>query len=284
MQGGKMDTEYKKTTKAKTAYSGVEGAFAHIAAKKTFPKDELIAYSSFEDAYNAVLNDECEQAVLPIENSYTGEVGQVIDLMVNGELIVDNVIPYKISQNLLGIKGSTISDITKVISHSQALAQCEGYIRKHGFEETLAANTAMAAKEVSELGDIHLAAIASKETAELYGLDILHANINEMNDNTTRFAVFRKDYQKNSANSDKSSFILIFTVNDVAGALSKAIAVISDYGFNMKVLRSRPSHHKAWEYYFYVEAEGDIDTTEGSQMINRLKDVCNLVKIAGKYN
>ena len=270
--------------KHQTAYSGVEGAFAHIVAKKTFPEDELIAYSSFEDAYNAVLNDECEQAVLPIENSYTGEVGQVIDLMVNGELIVDNVIPYKISQNLLGIKGSKVSDITKVIGHSQALAQCEGYIRKHGFEETLATNTAMAAKEVSELGDIHLAAIASKETAELYGLDILHANINEMIDNTTRFAVFRKNYSDKDTKKDKNSFILIFTVNDVAGALSKAIAVISDYGFNMKVLRSRPSHHKAWEYYFYVEAEGDIDTPEGSQMITRLKDVCNLVKIAGKYS
>lgn len=279
-----MNKDQNKPTIIKTAYSGVEGAFAHIVAKKTFPEDELIAYSSFEDAYNAVLNGECEQAVLPIENSYTGEVGQVIDLMVNGELIVDNVVPYKISQNLLGIKGSTVGDITKVISHSQALAQCEGYIRKHGFEETLAANTAMAAKEVAELGDIHLAAIASKETADLYGLDILHANINEMNDNTTRFAVFRKKYSDTGSDGKKSSFILIFTVNDVAGALSKAIAVISDYGFNMKVLRSRPSHHKAWEYYFYVEAEGDIDKSEGNQMIIRLKDVCNLVKIAGKYN
>lgn len=278
-----METEYDKTTKSKTAYSGVEGAFAHIVAKKTFPDDELTAYSSFDDAYNAVINGECDKAVLPIENSYTGEVGQVIDLMVNGELIVDNVIPYKISQNLLGIKGSRISDITKVISHSQALAQCEGYIRRHGFEETLATNTAMAAKEVAELGDIHLAAIASKETADLYGLDILHANINEMNDNTTRFAVFKKEYSDNASYRDKGSFILIFTVNNVAGALSKAISVISDYGFNMKVLRSRPSHQKAWEYYFYVEAEGDIDTNEGSQMINRLKNVCNLVKIAGKY-
>lgn len=278
-----METEHDKPQKSKTAYSGVEGAFAHIVAKKAFPNDELIACSSFEEAYNAVLNKECAKAVLPIENSYTGEVGQVIDLMVSGELVVDDVIPYKISQNLLGIKGAKTSDITKVISHSQALAQCEGYIRKHNFEETLAPNTAMAAKEVAELGDIHLAAIASKETAELYGLDILHANINEMNDNTTRFAVFKRDYQDEKNQSDKNSFILIFTVNNVAGALSKAIAVISDYGFNMKVLRSRPSHQKAWEYYFYVEADGDIDTKEGNQMIKRLKDVCNLVKIAGKY-
>ncbi|MBQ9232911.1 MAG: bifunctional chorismate mutase/prephenate dehydratase [Lachnospiraceae bacterium] len=277
-----MESE-NNNPKTKVAYSGVEGAFAHIVAKKTFPKDLLIAHTSFEEAYNAVLSGECSSAVLPIENSYTGEVGQVIDLMVNGELIVDDVIPYKISQNLLGIKGAKTSDIKKVISHSQALAQCEGYIRKHGFEEMLAPNTAMAAKEVSELGDIHMAAIASKETAELYGLDILHANINEMEDNTTRFAVFSKNYKKHMEVGKHINFILIFTVNNVAGALSKAISVISDYGFNMKVLRSRPSHQKAWEYYFYVEAEGNIDTPEGKEMQKRLTEVCNLVKIAGKY-
>lgn len=277
-----MESE-NNNQKTKVAYSGVEGAFAHIVAKKAFPDSILIPHTGFEEAYNSVLSGECSLAVLPIENSYTGEVGQVIDLMVNGELIVDDVIPYKISQNLLGIKGAKTSDIKKVISHSQALAQCEGYIRKHGFEEMLAPNTAMAAKEVSELNDIHMAAIASMETAELYGLDILHANINEMKDNTTRFAVFSKNYNKHKDTANHINFILIFTVNNVAGALSKAISVISDYGFNMKVLRSRPSHQKAWEYYFYVEAEGNIDTPEGKEMQKRLSEVCNLVKIAGKY-
>ena len=273
---------YDEDGKIKVAYSGVEGAFAHIVAKKTYPDGALISYPNFEEAYKAVEEGKCKCAVLPIENSYTGEVGQVIDLMVSGELVVDRVIPYKISQNLLGVKGSSTKDITKVVSHSQALAQCEGYIRKHGFDEMLATNTAMAAKEVAELGDKSIAAIASIETAELYGLDVLHANINEMTDNTTRFAIFEKCFEDETDKEKYTSFILLFTVNNVAGALAKAIAVISEYGFNMKVLRSRPSKQKAWEYYFYVEADGDIDTDEGREMLDRLSEVCNLVKIVGK--
>lgn len=276
-----MDSE---KTKNQIAYSGVEGAFAHIVAKKAFPGDLLIAHANFEEAYNAVLEDRCSAAVLPIENSYVGEVGPVLDLMVGGNLVADDIISYQISQNLLGVKGAKTEDIKKVISHSQALAQCERYIRKHSFEEVLAPNTAIAAKEVSELGDIHLAAIASKETATLYGLDILQANINEMKDNTTKFAVLRKEYIKHINSESSNSFMLIFTVNNVAGALSKAISVISEYGFNMNVLRSRPSHQKAWEYYFYVEAEGHIDSPDGVKMLEKLKDVCNLVKIAGKFN
>ena len=146
----------------------------------------------------------------------------------------------------------------------------------------LAPNTAMAAKEVAELNDREVAAIASIETAELYGLDILHENINEMSDNTTRFAVFEKAFKKETDRDKYKSFIMLFTVNNVAGALAKAIAVISDYGFNMKVLRSRPSKHKAWEYYFYVEADGDIETEAGREMLDKLSEVCNMVKIAGK--
>ena len=255
----------------KTAYSGVKGAFAHIAARKAFPDNEHIACAGFEEAYNAVVNGKCESAVLPIENSYAGEVGQVIDLILNGGLVIDGIISCKISQNLLG-------------SHSHALAQCEGYIREHGFEEILAQNTALAAKEVSELNDIHSAAIASKETADLYGLEILEHNINAMHDNTTRFAILRKNYSGSGNGAGRENFILMFTVNDEPGALAKAIAVISEYGFNMKVLRSRPSHQKAWEYYFYVEANGNIDTDEGKSMLQKLSEVCNLVKIAGKFN
>ncbi len=273
-----------QTNQIKTAYSGVKGAFAHIAARKAFPDNEHIACAGFEEAYNSVVDGTCESAVLPIENSYAGEVGQVIDLILNGDLVVDGIISCKISQNLLGVKGATINDITKVISHSHALAQCEGYIRKHGFEEVLAQNTALAAKEVSELNDIHSAAIASKETADLYGLEILESNINAMHDNTTRFAILRKSYSDYDTINGRSNFILMFTVNDETGALAKAIAVISEYGFNMKVLRSRPSHQKAWEYYFYVEANGNIDTDAGSEMLEKLSEVCNLVKIAGKFN
>ena len=125
-------------------------------------------------------------------NEYFPDKEQVCVLLLK-HYDLDSLLTIK-EQNLLGIKGAKINDITKVISHSHALAQCEGYIREHGFEEILAQNTALAAKEVSELNDIHSAAIASKETADLYGLEILEHNINAMHDNTTRFAILRKNY------------------------------------------------------------------------------------------
>ena len=104
----------------KIAYSGIEGAFAHIAAKRIFPAEELISYGDFRSAYEAVEKGECDYAVLPIENSYAGEVGQVTDLMFQGTLFVNGVYTLNVMQNLLGVKGASVESIRKVISHPQA--------------------------------------------------------------------------------------------------------------------------------------------------------------------
>ena len=105
----------------KIAYSGIEGAFAYIAAKRIFPDGELIAFGDFHSAYKAVEKNECDHAVLPIENSYAGDVGQVTDLMFQGELFVNGVYTLNVVQNLLGVKGSSLQTISKVVSHPQSL-------------------------------------------------------------------------------------------------------------------------------------------------------------------
>ena len=174
------------------AYSGVEGAFANIAAKNIFPDMNMVACSDFSEAYESVVNDTCDFAVLPIENSYAGEVGHVMDLMFSGNLNVVGIYYLRVTHNLLAIKGAKLEDIKTVISHPQALEQCRGYIKAHGFEKIQEKNTAFSAKQVSEKGDKSLAAIASVETAKLYGLEVLAHEINESNDNTTRFAVLSK--------------------------------------------------------------------------------------------
>ena len=112
----------------KVAYSGTEGAYAHLAAKKIFPTSEAVGYGSFDEAYAAVENGECDVAVLPIENSYNGDVGQVSDLMFSGPLYVNTVTELAISHDLLAPKGTRIEDIKTVISHPQALGQCHGYM------------------------------------------------------------------------------------------------------------------------------------------------------------
>ncbi len=266
----------------KVAYSGVEGAFAHIAAGKIFPDANLVPYSDFDSAYKAVVAGECDCAVMPIENSYAGEVGQVLDLMFGGSLYINGVYDLEVSQNLMGLPNSRLSDIREVISHQQALMQCADFIKQNGFEQIQAANTAIAAQRVAQGGDKSVAAIASKETADLYGLKIIEKDINQSNFNTTRFAVFSR--AQNTDKAQGNNFLLLFTVSHVAGALAKAINVIGEHGFNMRVLRSRPVKDSNWQYYFYVEAEGNVNSDEGKNMLANLKEYCEQLKVVGNYS
>ena len=267
----------------KIAYSGVEGAFANIAAKRVFPDGLISSYSDFNEAYNSVVNGECDCAVLPIENSYAGEVSQVMDLMFNGSLYINGVYGLKINQNLLGVDGANIKDIKTVISHPQALSQCNEYIKKNNFEKQEEKNTAVAAKRVANLNDKSVAAIASFETAELYGLNVIDHDINESDGNTTKFAVFSR-VQNQNVNKKDNRFLLLFTVKHEAGALAKAVNVIGKYGFNMSALRSRPMKDLAWQYYFYVEAEGDETSLEGKKMLKELSKHCDKLKVVGHFS
>ena len=268
---------------ARIAYSGVEGAFAYIAAKRIFPDGILVAHASFEEAYQAVAEGDCDSAVLPIENSFAGEVGQVTDLMFTGDLHVNGVYDLQVTQNLLGVPGATLADVKQVVSHPQALSQCRTYLRSRGFREISASNTAVAARQVAEAGDRQTAAIASFETAELYGLTVLDHDINESKTNTTRFAVFSQAEQDGAGSRDNQTFLLLFTVLDEAGSLAKALNVIGEYGFNMKALRSRPMRNLPWHYYFYVEAEGDDSSEQGKRMIQALSSQCDRLKVVGRY-
>ena len=179
--------------------------------------------------------------------------------------------------------GTRTDQIRTVISHPQALDQCQPFIRKHGFQIQTEVNTAVAARIVAERKDPSLAAIASEETAGLYGLEILDHDINESKDNTTRFAVFARTGNVEPPEGESSKFILLFRVNNVAGALAEALQVISHYGFNMNVLRSRPIKTTPWKYYFFAEAEGSLSSPEGREMIRELYNHCDMLKIVGQY-
>ena len=272
--------QYRMQDGLKVAYSGVEGAFAHIAAGRIFPQANRVSYSDFKAAYDSVVKGESDVAVLPIENSYAGEVGQTIDLIFSGGLFINGIYELEIHQNLLGSPGATVEDVKKVTSHAQALSQCHDYIQMRGFEAEEANNTALAAKTVAEAKDKSLAAIASIETAEIYGLKVLEANINKSGENTTRFAVLSK--VKASAPS-LTSTVLMFTVKHEAGSLAGALSIIGQYGYNMTALRSRPMKKHSWQYYFYVEIDGTVDCENGAKMIEELNRVCDRLKVAGTF-
>lgn len=272
--------QYRMQNGLKVAYSGVEGAFAHIAAGRIFPESNRISYRDFEAAYDSVIRGECDVAVLPIENSYTGEVGQTIDLIFSGDLFINGIYELEIRQNLLGIPDTSLENIQKVTSHPQALAQCREYIDAKGLQAEEATNTAIAAKTVANAKDKTLGAIASMETAEIYGLKILDANINSTNDNTTRFAVLSK---VQATSSSLSNSVLMFTVKHEAGSLAGAISIIGQYGYNMTALRSRPLKKDSWQYYFYIELDGTVNTDNGQAMMTELGNVCESLKVAGTF-
>ncbi len=272
--------QYRLQNGLRIAYSGVEGAFAHIAAGRIFPGGNRVSCTDFKAAYDAVVSGDCDAAVLPIENSYAGEVGQTIDLIFSGNLYINGIYELEIHQNLLGIPGARADDIKKVTSHPQALSQCHEYIELRQFDTEEASNTAVAAKTVAEAHDRSFGAIASAETAALYGLQILEANINKSGENTTRFAVLSKVRATSPA---MTSTVLMFSVRHEAGSLANAISIIGKYGYNMTALRSRPMKKHSWQYYFYVEIDGSVDTENGRCMLDALQKMCDHLKAAGSF-
>jgi len=265
----------------RVAYSGVPGAFAEIAAKKAFPDATAVPYADFASAYKAVENGECDCAMLPVENSNNGDVGQVMDLAFFGDLHINGMYELPVTQNLLALPGANVSSIKEVISHPQALGQCAEYISRHGWNEIQAVNTAVAAKMVAESGRTDIAAIGSVDAAENYGLIVLEPHIETDSSNTTRFAIFSKS-AKNPSPTD-ARFVMSFTVNNEAGSLGKAVSVIGQYGFNLRALKSRPTKKLSWDYYFFVEGDGNIYSDKGREMLEKLNECCNEVTVIGSF-
>jgi chorismate mutase/prephenate dehydratase len=263
----------------RAAYQGVEGAFSHIALKALFPHAEAIKYPTWEDVFNAVENGDVAHGVVPFENSHAGDVSAVLDLCYNHpDLWVVNVYDLPISQNLLALPGVQLHELQDVYSHQQAISQSETFLKGFHLPAHAMANTAMAAKYVAETGDRTKAAIASRETAELYGLEVLVPEINTDGDNTTRFIVISR--QKPTAGN---RFSLLFTVDNKPGKLAEVIQKIGASGFNMESIKSRPMPHVPFEYYFYVELVGDPAKAETAALLQELDHTCRTVRMLGVY-
>lgn len=275
------DFQHKILDGTRVAFSGVKGAFAEIAVKKIFPDCVPVGYQDFKSAYKAVENGECECAVLPIENSFEGDVARVMDLTYFGSLFINGVYDMAVEQHLFGTSDSHKRDIKKVISHPQALGQCSEYISEKGFEIEEAVNTAVAAQKVATEGDKSVAVICSLEAGHEYGLKLLDRKINENNTNTTRFGVFSRIPRGESVGDEH--FILLFTVRDEAGSLCKAVSVFSELGYNLKALKSRPSKDVIWNYYFFLEGEGKLTKESEEKMLSELSKVCTNVRLVGRY-
>ena len=260
-------------------YQGVLGAFSHIATQRLFPHGKMKNYAAFEGAVKGVLNHEIAKAVLPFENSYTGEVGEILDLLFKYDVVIQSIYDLKINQNLLGLKGATLCDIKQVYSKDQAINQCQDFLKNFDYELIPYANTALAAKFVSESQDKSKAAIASIETAELYGLEVLAENINTSKDNATRFVVVGNELPE-----DGNHLSIVFTVHHESGQLAKIMQIVAKYGFNMENIKSRSLKDASWQYYFYMEIEGHYRDEKMQSMLEECRNSSSNFKVIGVYN
>lgn len=257
------------------AYQGVEGAFSHIALKTLFPHGDALAFATWAQVFDAVEKGEAASGVLPFENSFAGDVSEVMDLcFAHPNLLVQQMYDLPVSQNLLGLPGARISDVRTVLSHPQALSQSARMLESLGLATQSCANTAEAARHVAQTGDLSLAAVASRETAALYGLQVLVRDIQTSGENTTRFIVIGKRCAQAG-----NRFSLLFTIENAAGQLARVIQTISAMGVNMECIKSRPMAHLPWEYYFYSELVGNCPDA----VAEALRDVCKSVRVLGVY-
>ncbi len=257
------------------AYQGVPGAFSHIALLRLFPHGQPLSLPTFSQVFAAVEEGRASYGVLPFENSQAGDVSEVLDLcMAHPSIYIVRTYDLPVTQNLLGIEGAALSSLRKVISHPQALRQCAPFLERLGVLIEPRANTALAAQEVAQAQDTSLAAIASVETAALYGLSILCPDISEARDNTTRFIVISRE-----APARGNRFSLLFTVQHKAGALARVVEAIGRAGYNMECIKSRPLPRTAWEYYFYTELVGE--PTEA--LLSALREPCSTLRLLGRY-
>src|SRR6218665_1730670 len=205
------------------AFQGQPGAFSHAAAHALFPKGEPVPCVTFEDTIAAVQRGEADYGVVPVENSLYGRITDIYHLLPESGLYITGEHFLRIEMNLLGVKGATLADVRSVQSLSVALGQCRKFIRKHKLKTINSTDTAGSAREIAENGDKSVGAIASRFAAEVYGLDVLAANIEDAAHNTTRFLVVSKTPQEPRASEKKVKTTFVFRVRNVPAALYKAM-------------------------------------------------------------
>lgn len=276
--------ETKKFSKNTTVcFQGVPGAFSEQALVEYFGKDvQTTNVNQFEDVFKSLKNNEkIDYGILPIENSSTGGVSEVCDLLRKYGLFIVGENSIKIDQNLLGIKGTKLEDIKEVYSHSQGIQQSSEYLKSNpNWTLVPFRNTAESAKLVKEIGDKSKVAIASKRAAELYDLDILVPSINHNNNNHTRFIVIGKNLE---INEESNKISIVFSAPHKPGTLYSALSYFAENNLNMQRIESRPTLDKSWEYFFYIDFEGNLKDERVNHVVDKIKGNSTYFKLLGNY-
>ena len=260
------------------SFLGPKGTFSHEAA--TFLGNDLVPYCTIPAVMDSVVNDQCVKGIVPIENSIEGPVGITLDSLAHKyDLSIVEEIIIPINQNLIVNPGCKLEDIDDVYSHSQAIAQYQEFISKNNIQPHYSVSTASAAKSI--IGDNSKAAIGNSKSAELYGLEILEANIQDVDNNATRFVVLSKQ-DTNPTGNDKTS--IIFSIyEDRPGSLYRILGIFEKNNINMTKIESRPSKQGLGKYLFFIDFYGHCKDESIMQILDEIEDNTYFFKVLGSY-
>lgn len=262
-------------------YQGVEGAFSYQAMKEYFGDVSSKNYHTFEAVYQALKQGEIDYGIVPLENSSTGAVNDNYDLVRDYDCFIVGEHSIHVGQHLLALPNTKLEEIQEVFSHPQALAQSSNFLSKYpNILQTDYTNTAASAKYVSEQKDKTKAAIASKDAAKLYGLEVIEEHIENVSSNQTRFIVIGNRLE-HTVNSNRVS--IVFTLEHKSGSLYQVLKTIKEQNINMCRIESRPYKTGNWQYYFYIDFEGSLDDRSVQQVLENMKTHCLTLKVLGNY-
>ena len=242
--------------------------------------EELIPYCTIPAVMESVANGDCSLGVVPIENSIEGPVGITLDSLAHKfDLKIFKEIILPINQNFIVNPGCKMEDIEDVYSHAQALAQCQDFVRKNNIQPHYAISTARAAKDI--IGDKSKAAIGNSKIVELYGLEILESNIQDVDNNATRFVVVSKDDHELTGD-DKTS--IIFSIyEDKPGGLYNILGIFEKNNINLTKIESRPSKKGLGKYLFFVDFNGHKDEELIQNILKEVQEQTYYFKVLGSY-
>ena len=266
----------------RVVYQGVAGAYSEQACINVFgPEVGAVGLEQFEDNFKALKEGRADYAVLPIENSSTGAIRQIYDLLTQYECYLVGETTVKVEHCLMAPKGATLDTITHVYSHEQGLFQSEQYLNTHPhWHRVPQADTAGSAQMVAETGDITKAAICAERAAAIYGLEVLARGINHNSHNTTRFVVVSPKPELRCG-ADKVS--TLFVLPHEAGSLNEVLTVLAVHGLNMVKLESRPIPEHSWEYMFFLEFTGNLADQVTADVIHELAQTTGDFRVLGNF-
>lgn len=280
----------------RVGYQGEPGAYSEAALAAWFGEEAAAQpCTTFAEVVERLTAGYLDAAVLPVENSYAGDVGEVYDLFWRHPVLIHGEITLPVRHCLLGVPGATMAEVRQVRSHPQGLAQCRDFLRSHNFIAEPVHDTAAAARMVAEAGQRHVAAIASARSSVHYDVEILAENIQDHADNTTRFYVLTVPQRTSvpapvavrrqlSADGDPlGKTCLIFAVKNVPGALHQCLGIFAAHEVNLTKLTSRPYPGEPWHYMFIADLAGRQEDAQVASALSELADATVLLRILGSF-